>query len=72
MSVCKLFCGRFPAKIKEINEEELKVLIHFDGWNQRYDEWIDMNSDRIRPLVRHSERKEKTKRVKGVCSCLLY
>ena len=42
------------------------MLIHFDGWNQRYDEWIDMNSERIRPLVRHSERKEKSKRVKTV------
>lgn len=43
----------------------MQVLIHFDGWNQRYDEWIDMSSDRIRPLVRHSERKERNKRVKG-------
>ncbi|XP_052817303.1 PHD finger protein 20-like protein 1 isoform X2 [Mya arenaria] len=54
----------FPAKIRAVNEEDAKVLVHFDGWNQRYDEWITMNSDRIRPLIRHSERKEKSKRVK--------
>ncbi|XP_052233904.1 PHD finger protein 20-like isoform X2 [Dreissena polymorpha] len=54
----------FPAKIREVREDEMKVLVHFDGWNQRFDEWLDMNSDRIRPLVRTSERKEKSKRVK--------
>ncbi|KAL4234832.1 hypothetical protein ACF0H5_006473 [Mactra antiquata] len=54
----------FPAKIRAINEEDMQVLIHFDGWNQRFDEWIDMASERIRPLVRHSERKGK-KRLKG-------
>ncbi|XP_060555974.1 uncharacterized protein LOC132716672 [Ruditapes philippinarum] len=55
----------FPAKIRSINEDDMKVLIHFDGWNQRYDEWIDMSSDRIRPLVRHSERKERSKRARS-------
>ncbi|XP_053402749.1 PHD finger protein 20-like [Mercenaria mercenaria] len=55
----------FPAKIRAINEEDMQVLIHFDGWNQRYDEWIDMTSDHIRPLVRHSERKERNKRSKS-------
>lgn len=54
----------FPAKIREINEEELQVLIHFDGWNQRFDEWVDMASDRIRPIMRHSERKEKNRKPK--------
>lgn len=44
----------------------MQVLIHFDGWNQRYDEWIDMMSDKIRPLVRHSGRKERKKPAKGV------
>ncbi|XP_052816985.1 uncharacterized protein LOC128243320 isoform X2 [Mya arenaria] len=54
----------FPAKIRAVNEGDAKVLVHYDGWNQRYDEWITMNSDRIRPLIRHSKRKEKSKRVK--------
>ena len=35
------------------------VLIHFEGWNQRYDEWVEMKSERLRPMSRHSERKEK-------------
>ncbi|CAH1775914.1 unnamed protein product [Owenia fusiformis] len=47
----------FPAKIMEVDDKELEVLIHFDGWNQRYDEWISMDSDRLRPMARHSDRK---------------
>ncbi|KAK3786063.1 hypothetical protein RRG08_058125 [Elysia crispata] len=49
----------YPSKIVEISEEEKAVLIHFEGWNQRYDEWVDMASERLRPTTRHSERKDK-------------
>ncbi|GFR77588.1 PHD finger protein 20-like protein 1 [Elysia marginata] len=49
----------YPSKIVEISEEEKAVLIHFEGWNQRYDEWVHMASDRLRPTTRHSERKDK-------------
>ena len=51
--------NRYPSKIVEISEEEKAVLIHFEGWNQRYDEWVDMASERLRPTTRHSERKDK-------------
>ena len=43
----------------EVDESSFQVLIHFDGWNQRYDEWLEMSSDRMRPIKRHSGRKEK-------------
>lgn len=36
-------------------------MIHFDGWNQRYDEWIEMDSEKLRAKTRHSARKGKTK-----------
>ncbi|GFO13919.1 PHD finger protein 20-like protein 1 [Plakobranchus ocellatus] len=49
----------YPSKIVEISEEEKAVLIHFEGWNQRYDEWFEMTSERLRPTTRHSERKDK-------------
>ncbi len=42
-----------------MDESDLTVLIHFDGWNSRYDEWVEMSSDRLRPITRHSERKVK-------------
>ena len=47
----------------QVNEEKCQVFIHFDGWNQRFDEWIEMTSDRLRPLARHSERRELTRSV---------
>ena len=52
---------RYPARIVEINEEDCDVLIHFEGWNARYDEWVPMTSDRLRPLARHSERRDGKK-----------
>ncbi|XP_052085455.1 PHD finger protein 20-like protein 1 isoform X5 [Mytilus californianus] len=51
----------YPAKIIEIDEDDIAVLIHFEGWNQRYDQWMDMGSEKIRPKARHSGRKEKRK-----------
>lgn len=44
------------------------VMIHFDGWNQRYDEWIEMDSEKLRPKTRHSTRKGRPKQ--SVRSCL--
>ena len=49
-----------------IDEEKKFVLIHFEGWNQRYDEWMEMDSDRLRPLTRHSERRDKRRKGKTV------
>lgn len=40
----------FPAKIIEIDYEENEVLIHFEKYSSKYDEWISMNSSRLRPL----------------------
>ncbi|BFZ20919.1 hypothetical protein BsWGS_23958 [Bradybaena similaris] len=49
----------YPAKIVEIDEVAKYVLIHFEGWNQRYDEWVSMDSEKLRPVTRHSDRKDK-------------
>ncbi|CAG5119710.1 unnamed protein product [Candidula unifasciata] len=49
----------YPSKIVDIDEEAKYVLIHFEGWNQRYDEWVPMDSDKLRPVTRHSDRKDK-------------
>lgn len=50
----------------EIDEDDLAVLVHFEGWNQRYDQWMDMSSEKIRPKARHSGRKEKKKSLNAV------
>ena len=56
----------YPAKVVEVDDSDNTVLIHFDGWNQRYDEWLDMDSERIRPMTRHSERRERREKSKVV------
>ena len=58
-SVC--VCSRYTARVIELDVEDLTVLIHFEGWNARYDEWLEMTSDRLRPLTRQSVRKEASK-----------
>ena len=32
-----------------IGLKEDKVYVHFSGWHQKYDEWIEWNSPRIQP-----------------------
>ncbi|KAG5898747.1 hypothetical protein JTB14_020941 [Gonioctena quinquepunctata] len=44
----------FPAKIVEVDYEENEVLIHFEKFSSKYDEWICMNSSRLRPLQSNS------------------
>ena len=58
---------RYPAKIVEVDDRDTTVLIHFDGWNQRYDEWVKMNSDQLRPLAEADRIKKEVPRTKSVC-----
>lgn len=57
-----IFCIRYSAKICRVDDKEKKVLIHFEGWNHRYDEWISFDSERLRPHGRQhlfSETKDE-------------
>ncbi|XP_072022215.1 uncharacterized protein [Amphiura filiformis] len=49
----------YPAKIVQVDEEDSTVLIHFDGWNSRFDEWMDYKSNRLRPAPRRETSPEK-------------
>lgn len=40
----------YPAQIVEIDFEENEVLIHFENFSNKYDEWICMDSPRLRPI----------------------
>lgn len=40
----------YPARIVEVDYEENEVLIHFEKFSSKYDEWICMNSSRLRPF----------------------
>ncbi|KAJ8290759.1 hypothetical protein GJAV_G00017140 [Gymnothorax javanicus] len=51
----------YPSRIEKIDYEEGKMLVHFDRWSHRYDEWIFWESNRLRPLERLALRKEGLK-----------
>ncbi|XP_076846659.1 PHD finger protein 20-like protein 1 isoform X2 [Brachyhypopomus gauderio] len=51
----------YPSRIEKIDYDEGKMLVHFDRWSHRYDEWIVWDSSRLRPLERPTLRKEGLK-----------
>lgn len=57
---------RYVARVVQVDQEEKEVLIHFEGWNSRYDEWISCNSFRLRPLSMENKRKLQEKKLKKV------
>lgn len=48
----------YAAKVVSVDEEDGDVLIHFEGWSSRYDEWLPMDSSRLRLAAHLHTRKE--------------
>ncbi|KAI9559098.1 hypothetical protein GHT06_015887 [Daphnia sinensis] len=46
----------FPSKVVEVDVEGREVLVHFQNWSSRYDEWISMDSARLRPVTNQTEK----------------
>lgn len=46
---------RYSAKVVETDWDEREVLIRFDKWSSRFDEWIPMDSSRLRVLQTQSK-----------------
>ncbi|KAJ8013230.1 hypothetical protein DPEC_G00051110 [Dallia pectoralis] len=55
----------YSSRIEEIDYDEGTMLVHFDRWSHRYDEWIAWDSTRLRPLERPALRKEGLKEEEG-------
>lgn len=51
----------YKSKIIQVDLEKNKVKIHFHGWNSRYDQWHDANSDNLRAVKEKSSNKSKVK-----------
>lgn len=51
----------YAAKVVSVDEENGDVLIHFEGWSARYDEWLPMDSPRLRLAANLHTRKEVKK-----------
>ncbi|XP_046703282.1 PHD finger protein 20-like protein 1 isoform X2 [Silurus meridionalis] len=60
----------YPSRIEKIDYDEGKMLVHFDRWSHRYDEWILWDSNRLRPLDRPTLRKEGLKEEEDMAVCL--
>lgn len=41
----------YKARVIQLDEANSRVKIHYLGWNARYDQWLEVNSDAIRPLA---------------------
>ncbi|XP_049954467.1 uncharacterized protein LOC126470566 isoform X2 [Schistocerca serialis cubense] len=54
----------YQAKIVEFDDSENEVLIHFENWSQRYDEWILIDSPRLRLLAEEPVQPVQTKPTK--------
>ncbi len=50
----------YVAKVMEIEEEEKEVLVHFEKWSSRYDEFIPLNSGRLH-FISHNKQEEMEK-----------
>lgn len=45
--MCVFLC-RYPVKVVEVDQEEGEMLVHFETKADRADEWVRMDSNRIR------------------------
>ena len=44
------------AQVIDKNDSKKEVLIHYNGWNRRWDEWLPMNSPKIMPFRYHTRQ----------------
>lgn len=56
MALIAFFVSRYQCKIVEVDWGELDILVHYERWSNRFDEWLKMDSTRIRPLHTSSLR----------------
>ncbi|KAB7496221.1 PHD finger protein 20-like protein 1 [Armadillidium nasatum] len=41
----------YQCKVVQVDWGELDILVHYERWSVRFDEWLKMDSTRIRPLT---------------------
>ncbi len=68
--LCCCLLVRYVAKVVEVQAEEAEVLVHFERWNSRYDEYVKMSSHRLRvlPSARSEALQRQTDKLKKVSS----
>ena len=62
----------YVCTIIKVNESKNQVFIHYDGWKNKYDEWISKDHPRIQPALSVAlGGKEVEKAPSGQCHALL-
>jgi len=44
------------AQVVEVDAIQDRVKVHYDGWSQKWETWIPVNSDKLAPFRMHSKR----------------
>lgn len=64
---------RFISKVVAVDKELKKVKVHFAGWGSRFDEWIDIDKQRLREAGPNATERYHRKRDKPVReNCIHY
>ena len=62
--------ARYVAKVIEVDEDDGDVLVHFEGWSSRYDEYVEVRGGRLRTLSSSKMtallKEKKSKKVRNV------
>lgn len=66
LEACDFMAKWYPSKIIDVDWKEHEVLIHFERWSSRFDEWVSMDSPRLRAITRTSARKEFRQKLQDV------
>ena len=51
----------YKSRIIEIDDEAKKLKVHFLGWNSRYDQWFEISSSDIKPIISQEKKSKPTK-----------
>ena len=49
----------YYGKVVYVDESDETFLVHFDGWNTRFDEWYKYTSKKVRPLPPNTDQNRK-------------
>ena len=74
LSLCPGAVLRLPAEVLQVDAAARQLYIHYEGWSDRWDEWIDFSSSRLRPLgstLRDSREERQRKRHERLFRSLL-
>jgi rubrerythrin len=62
----------FDSKILEVNSKEGNIMVHYMGWDAKYDEFLDVSAKRLCPQYSFTKSKKKTVKVSSASHGTVY